>query len=415
MRTLTALMTALLFAVSPAPAVAADDRSFSEAELQQLLAPVALHPDSVLSNILIAATYPLEVVQAARWTRDNPGLDGEEAIAAVQDRDWDPSVKALVAFPDVLARMDSDLDWMQRVGDAFMFQEALVMDTIQDLRDRAYAAGNLRTNDHVRVVREPRSIAIEPVRREVVYVPYYDTRVVYGPWWQPAYPPVYWSHPRGYRSSVAFHWSRPVYVSPSFYYSSFFWPQRHIVVINAHRHPPRRWHHTPRRRPPVYHDTNRPRRDAHREWADGRRETFPRGLRGPSRQVRTPGTLQRPQVRPHQVESQRRPQRQVPRTYARQPDAARTPIPQRRTQRPAAVAPTLDAGRPMNQFESRGVDRSRLQAQRRQALPQPRSTVRAAPPRAAASRPARAARTDAPERARGEPSRREGRSEQRER
>jgi hypothetical protein len=236
-----------------------------------MLAPVALYPDSVLSNILIAATYPVELVQAARWSRDNPGLEGEAALRAVEDKDWDPSVKALVAFPELLARMDDDIAWTQRLGDAFMFQETTVMDTIQNLRDRAYAQGNLRTNDHVRVVREEKTIVIEPARREVVYVPYYDTRVVYGSWWWHSHPPVYWAHPVGYHPRSAFYWGRPVYVTPAFYYSSFYWPQRHVVVIHHVHRPPQRWHYTPRHRPPAHQHRPPPRRDAHRDWANRRR------------------------------------------------------------------------------------------------------------------------------------------------
>ncbi|MEN1728839.1 MAG: DUF3300 domain-containing protein, partial [Pseudomonadota bacterium] len=144
---------------------------FTEAELDSILAPIALYPDSVLSHVLIASTYPLEVIQAARWSRDNPDLDGELAVASVEDFDWDPSVKALTAFPELLERMDEDIEWTQQIGDAFLAQEASVIASIQNLRDRAYAQGHLRTNDHVRVVREERIIYIEPKRTRTVYVP----------------------------------------------------------------------------------------------------------------------------------------------------------------------------------------------------------------------------------------------------
>src|SRR5690606_9466242 len=107
---------------------AADSGDFTAAELDQMLAPVALYPDTVLSHVLIASTYPLEVVQADRWTRENPGLETEAAVAAVENQDWDPSVKALVAFPQVLDRMSADLAWTQRLGDAFLADEGAVMD-----------------------------------------------------------------------------------------------------------------------------------------------------------------------------------------------------------------------------------------------------------------------------------------------
>jgi hypothetical protein len=246
------------------------DAAFSQAELDQMLAPVALYPDTVLSHVLIASTYPLEVIQAARWSRANPELSGEEAVAAVDHMDWDPSVMALVAFPELLARMDEDIEWTQRLGDAFLVQEEQVVDTVQRLRDRAYAQGHLRTNEHVRVVRETEYIYIEPRQTRVVYVPYYDPRVVYGPWWWSAHPPVYWHYPR-YVTGVTFYWGRAYRVSPRFYFSSFYWPQRQVVVINhhhyyrsggyfgssrqvAHHKDRRHWQHNPRhRRGVAYH------------------------------------------------------------------------------------------------------------------------------------------------------------------
>src|SRR5262249_9534850 len=155
------------------------------------LAPIALYPDSLLSQILMAATYPAEVAEAARWSRSHPGLDGDRAVQEVEYIDWDPSVKSLVAFPQILDMMDEKLDWTQRVGDAFLAQEADVMDTVQDLRDRAYEAGNLRSNEYVRVVSQERVIVLETVNPRVVYVPYYDPLVVYGSWWWPAHPPVH--------------------------------------------------------------------------------------------------------------------------------------------------------------------------------------------------------------------------------
>ena len=102
---------------------ATQHQAYSQAELDRMLAPIALYPDALLSQILMAATYPLEVVEAARWTRSYPGLRGDEAVRAVQDRDWDPSVKSLVAFPNILQRMDENLDWTRSLGDAFLEQE----------------------------------------------------------------------------------------------------------------------------------------------------------------------------------------------------------------------------------------------------------------------------------------------------
>src|SRR5690606_12981568 len=126
--TLTRFLLALCLLITPAIGVAetktySTTPTFNRAELDQMLAPIALYPDTVLSHVLIAATYPLEVVQADRWTRANTRYTGQSAVNAVEDQDWDPSVKALVAFPEILRRMSDDLDWTQRLGDAFLVDE----------------------------------------------------------------------------------------------------------------------------------------------------------------------------------------------------------------------------------------------------------------------------------------------------
>jgi hypothetical protein len=230
-------------------------QGFSQAELDQMLAPIALYPDSLLSQVLIASTYPLEIVEAARWSRQNPQLTGEDAVAAVADRDWDPSVKALVAFPELLARMDEDLGWTRGLGDAMLFQEEQVMDSIQFLRARADAAGSLETNEYARVIREEKTIIIEPTQTRVVHVPYYDPYVVYGTWWRPAYPPVVWALPSYYYyGHPGFYWGSGIHVSSGFFFSSFYWPQRSVIIVNTPRyyHPPRyypsRHYYTPGKR-----------------------------------------------------------------------------------------------------------------------------------------------------------------------
>jgi hypothetical protein len=245
------------------PEVTVEAVVFSEQELDQMLAPIALYPDTVLAHILIAATYPLEVVQAARWTERNPDLEGDEALKAVDDEDWDPSVKALVAFPDILQRMSEDLDWTQRLGDAFLDDEARITASIQKLRQHAYDEGNLKDVEHVKVVKENETIVIEPAVREVVYVPYYDTRYIYGHWWWDAYPPVYWHHPHYHNTYTSFYWGPRVYLSSGFFFSGFHWHNRHIVVIDHHHHRSHnyyssrqvvrhrdayRWQHNPRHR-----------------------------------------------------------------------------------------------------------------------------------------------------------------------
>lgn len=218
-----------------ADSLAAEPQAFSQAELDQMLAPVALYPDTVLSQLLIASTYPLEVVQAARWSRAHPGLSGAEALDRAALMDWDPSVQALAAFPDLLDRMDRDLDWTQRLGDAFLLQEEQVLDTVQYLRREAYAQGSLHSNERVRVVRETRYIYIEPARTQVVYLPYYDPHVVYGSWRWSAYPPVYWHAPRGFSLNLGFYWGSGYHITPAFYFSSFHWPRRQVVVVHHDR------------------------------------------------------------------------------------------------------------------------------------------------------------------------------------
>src|SRR3970282_737480 len=119
------LLIALLAVIATASAALAQDRKdYSQAELDQMLAPIALYPDALLSQVLMASTYPLEVVEAARWSRAHPGLTGDEAVRAAQDQDWDPSVQSLLAFPDLLARMDEQLDWTKRLRDAVLAAEA---------------------------------------------------------------------------------------------------------------------------------------------------------------------------------------------------------------------------------------------------------------------------------------------------
>ena len=230
MRVLYAALLALTVAVSPANAEEA--KTFSQAELDQTLAPVALYPDALLSQVLMAATYPLEVVEAARWSRAHSGIQGDEAVRAVQDKDWDPSVKSLVAFPNLLTRMDENLEWTRRLGDAFLAQEKQVMETVQQLRQRAQAAGRLQSDERQHVATDGGNIVIEQADPRVVYVPYYDPYVVYGPWWWPAYPPVYWGAPwPGYAVGYpGFWWGVGVGVTAGFFFGNIYWPHYHVAV-----------------------------------------------------------------------------------------------------------------------------------------------------------------------------------------
>ncbi len=144
--TLAAPASVLAQAPAPASASAAQSaQAFSQQELDQLLAPIALYPDPLLAQILMAATYPLDVVEAARWSKANPSVKGTALEDAMQKQRWDPSVKSLAAFPQVLAMMNEKLDWTQKLGDAFLAQQGEVMSTVQALRARAANEGNLQT------------------------------------------------------------------------------------------------------------------------------------------------------------------------------------------------------------------------------------------------------------------------------
>jgi hypothetical protein len=170
---------------------------FKQEELDQLAAPIALYPDSLVSQILIASTYPLEVVQADRFAKQNTSLKGDALTKALEAQTWDPSVKSLVNFPQVLTMMSEKLDWTQKLGDAFLAQQKAVMDTIQSLRAKAQAAGNLKTTKEQTVIVEQKIIKIEPASPQVIYVPAYNPTVVYGAWPYPASPPYYY-YPPGY-------------------------------------------------------------------------------------------------------------------------------------------------------------------------------------------------------------------------
>jgi hypothetical protein len=206
MKVISILVSLLLVSSLFSGPLAAAEKSdtFKAEELDQMLAPIALYPDSLLAQVLMASTYPADVSEAAKWSATHPDQQGDAAVGAVSDQTWDPSVKSLVAFPQVLATMDQDPDWVQNVGDAFLAQPEAVMNSVQRLRSAAHKQGNLESNEQQKVVVEeaPQTqqsvIVIEPADPQVVYVPTYNPTVVYGPWWYPHYPPVYLPPPPGY-------------------------------------------------------------------------------------------------------------------------------------------------------------------------------------------------------------------------
>ena len=235
----TLIWLLILLTLSPLWVFAQDQptaRKFRQEELDQMLAPIALYPDSLLAQILMAATYPLEVVQAERWAKANRNLRGDQLNDALDQKDWDPSVKALAPFPQVLSMMSERLEWTQRLGDAFLDQQDEVMDTVQRLRVRAQAAGNLRDTEQQRVIVQEGAIEIEPVQPEVVYVPVYDPTVIYGPWWYPAFPPFFFPPPPGLVIVRGFGFWTGITVGRAWGYSWGRWDWRnHYVNVNINR------------------------------------------------------------------------------------------------------------------------------------------------------------------------------------
>jgi hypothetical protein len=181
---------------APAPG-AVSTANYAPEQLDQLLAPIALYPDDLLGQVLMASTYPLEVVQADRWLQnpDNASLRGSALAQALQQVSWDNSVKSLVAYPRILAWMDGDLDWTEATGDAFLAQQAAVMDSVQRLRARAQAAGTLNSTRQETVTADGQDIAITSPDSTVEYVPVYNPDAAYGAWPYPDYPPYGFSDP----------------------------------------------------------------------------------------------------------------------------------------------------------------------------------------------------------------------------
>jgi len=201
-------LVAILLLIVPAAGIAQAQTSQTPASTDQLLkpeqldalvAPIALYPDTLLSLVLQASTYPLEVVQASRWADQNKNLKGDALKTETDKQSWDDSVKSLVATADVLKMMSDKLDWTQKLGDAVLAQQPDVMDAIQRLRDRAQKNNKLQDTKQQKVVVKQESgrqvIAIEQTDPDTVYVPYYDPNVVYGGWPYPEYPPYYWGYP----------------------------------------------------------------------------------------------------------------------------------------------------------------------------------------------------------------------------
>ena len=211
-RLIASLLTAALIIPAAAPVAYAQNSSqqqaakLTQAQLEALVAPIALYPDALVSQVLMASTYPLEVAEASNWIKSNANLKGDALNKALQQQNWDASVKSLVSFPPVLEMMGSQLSWTQQLGNAVLAQQSDAMNAIQVLRAKAKKAGTLESNSQQTVSTQgsgsSQTIIIEPANPQVVYVPSYNPTVVYGPWAYPAYPP-YAYYPPGYVAGTA--------------------------------------------------------------------------------------------------------------------------------------------------------------------------------------------------------------------
>lgn len=216
---------------------AAQARVPAPLELERLLAPVALYPDALLAQVLIAATRPAEVMAAARWSAANPGWEGDAAMRAVEPYRWDPAVRSLVAFPPLLARLAARPEWLNALGHAFVLYEPSVMEAVQVLRRRALAAGNLRGDHRVRSLLVNGNIVLQSVDPYALHIPWYDPLVVYGPWpWQ-AVLPVRWPHwPGALRRphGLVLWWGPGIRIATNLFRDPFDWRHRRLHAVHRH-------------------------------------------------------------------------------------------------------------------------------------------------------------------------------------
>ncbi len=309
--------------------------AFTQQELDQMLAPIALYPDSLLAQILMASTYPLEVIMANRWLKENQTLQGDNLNDALDKQRWDVSVKALVPFPEVLSMMSEKLDWTPMLGEAFLAQEEDVIQTVQRLRQKAHEAGNLKSSEEQTVTVEKEIIVIHSADPQVVYVPFYDPWWVYGSWWWPAYPPyVCYSYP----IQIAFLPGR-IWFGPRFFVGPYWgrawghwdWRNRYVYAnvnrnINVNR---RQFHSSEMQQARWRHDPTHRRNVAYRNPVS--RTRFSGGNRNP---------VERP--RDFQLE-----------TKLRNSNRAAGPVSSSKTSRPDS----LQTGNPALPGKKGGIDR----------------------------------------------------------
>jgi hypothetical protein len=300
-----------------APAQSADPARRGAAQLEQLVAPIALYPDSLLSQVLMASTYPLEIVEAARWSSANAQLAGAALENAVRKQTWDPSVKALTTVPQTLQMMNDKLSWTQQLGDAFLAQQEDVLQAVQRLRARADANGQLKSTERQKVMKVaaapgagPASAGapalpvytIEPANPGQYYVPVYDPGVVYGEWPYADYAPFYWTPP-GYAAAGAFGYAAAA-VAGAALWGGVDWGRNNVNIdVNRFNQFNRaniangNWSHNPAHRGGVpYRDGNvaqrfgDPNKAAARDTFRGKAQTGRQGLAADTRRSNTRDT-----------------------------------------------------------------------------------------------------------------------------
>lgn len=241
-------------------AFAQEQAAYIPAQLQQLVAPIALYPDDLLGEILMASSYPYEVSMAAQWRDANPGISGDYLTAAVEQQPWDPSVKGLTEFPQVLQMMNRNLDWTEKLGEAFLDDQPDVMAAVQQLRRAAMASGALASGQQLTVADQGGYITIEPTQAADVYVPYYNPATVYGQWQYPDYEPYTFAAPDGavYAGGGYFSYYTPIVVVPTLWgWDRWDWREHRIHfdphvwsnLDNGHAPPPHdNWQFAPEHR-----------------------------------------------------------------------------------------------------------------------------------------------------------------------
>ena len=214
----------------PTPATATS-ATYAPGQMEALAAPVALYPDQLLAKVFIASTYPMEVVEAARWRQQNKTLSGTALDSALASQTWDDSVKQLTHTPEVLDMMDKQLDWTQKLGDAVLTDQAGMLKAVQRLRAKAQSNGKLTDTSQQKVVTENQTIIIQPAEPEKVYVPYYEPSSVYGPW-DYGYPAYAWPPPYGYAYGAGLGFVTGAIIGAAFWNNNCNWGGGNLQVNN---------------------------------------------------------------------------------------------------------------------------------------------------------------------------------------